>query len=50
MERSFFPRARALALTGAFHDYLRGVFARLAQPKSPSPAIQRWEGEGGRTR
>ena len=27
MEPDFFPRSRPFALTGAFHDYVRGVFA-----------------------
>jgi hypothetical protein len=63
LQLDFFPRSRPFALTGAFHDYVRGVFAdrcanaaRLHEARAlwlrglaQRMALQRWEGEGGST-
>lgn len=43
MEPNFFPRSRPFALTGAFHDYVRAVFAdRCAQAARLHEARALW--------
>lgn len=63
LERDFSPRSRPFALTGAFHDYVRAVFAdrcahaarlhearaRWLRSLAQRMPLERWEGEGGST-
>jgi hypothetical protein len=43
MQADVFPRSRPYALTGAFHDYVRGVFAdRCEQAARLHEARARW--------